>query len=341
MSGDIFRGVIEEHWIALEAAPASGERRLRTSQLPVVTDQGALVAAVDHDGFRHVLVPVPSHLKIRSGLDGPVLHLRKRPLEDEETYQVYADLACLRTDVNDLFTELCADILGATEKLPDSPVKALYRVLDRWKALFQPQGAVLGPEQLAGLFGELLVLNRLLELDSSAHRLWRGPEGHQHDFTTGDFAVEVKASTKGEGRRPRIHGLDQLDVPEGGDLCLAWFRLRRTLAGSTGVGFLELLERTLRSCDDESALLELLAQAGYRSIDAERYRDVRFVVEEERWYEVTPAFPGLTTQALVSAGVPISVLDVEYTVDLSGETPAPLTPDAVSRTIDRMIQESE
>ncbi|TVZ89379.1 PD-(D/E)XK motif protein [Streptomyces sp. BK340] len=340
MSGDAFREVVEEHWAALEAAPTSGERRLRVSQLPVLTEQGALVAAVDHDGFRHVLVPVHPHLKIRSGLDGPVLHLHKRPLEDEETYQTYADLACLRTDLNDLFTELCADILAATEGLSNNPVKALYRVLDRWKALFQPQGAVLGPEQLAGLFGELLVLDRLLHLDPSAHRLWRGPEGHHHDFTSGDLAVEVKTSTKGEGRRPRVHGLDQLDAPQGGTLSLAWFRLHRTVSGGSGVGFLELLERTLRSCDDEIALLDLLSQAGYRSVDAERYRDVRFVVTEERWYEVTAGFPSLTSRALVTAGLPISVLDVEYTIDLSGETPVPMAPDAVSRTIDRMIQES-
>ncbi|WP_327315328.1 PD-(D/E)XK motif protein [Streptomyces sp. NBC_01235] len=340
MSDNDFRDIVEEHWVALEAAPTSGERRLRVSQLPVVTEQGALVAAVDHDGFRHVLVPVHSHLKIRSGLDGPVLHLRKRPLEDEETYQTYADLACLRSDLNDLFTELCADILSATEELPNNPAKALYRVLDRWKALFQPQGAVLGPEQLAGLFGELLVLDRFLQLDSSAHRLWHGPEGHHHDFTTGKLAVEVKASSKGKGRRPRVHGLDQLDAPEGGTLWLAWFRLHRTIGGSSGVGFLEMLEKTLRSCDDESTLLELLAQAGYRSVDAKWYRDVRFVVDEERWYEVTAGFPSLTSRALLAAGVPISALDVEYTIDLSGQTPVPLAPDAVSRTIDRMIQES-
>ncbi|WP_324784074.1 PD-(D/E)XK motif protein [Streptomyces sp. H51] len=340
MSGDSLRKVVEEHWSALEAEPPSGERRLRVSQLPVDTEQGVVAAAVDHDGFRHLLIPVRSHLKIRSGLDGPVLDLRKRPLEDGETYQTYADLACVHSDLNDLFTELCADILDATGKLPNSPVKALYRVLDHWKALFQPQGTVLGPEELAGLFGELLVLDRFLQHDSSAHRLWWGPDGHHHDFTAGNLAVEVKTSAKGEGRRPRIHGLDQLDAPEGGTLCLAWFRLHRANGTDFGVGFLELLEQTLRSCDDESALLGLLAQAGYLSVDAHRYRDVRFAVDEERWYEVNPDFPALTTRALGAAGVPISVLDVEYTIDLSGENPLPMAPAAVSRMIDRMIQES-
>ncbi|MEU7056285.1 PD-(D/E)XK motif protein [Streptomyces sp. NPDC046197] len=340
MSDDSFRNLIDEHWTALQAEQTTDERRLRVSQLPVATSQGSLAVAVDHDGHRHVLVPVHTHRKIRSGLDGPVLQLRKRPLEDEETYQTYADLACLRSDLNDLFTELCVDVLSAVQGMPENAVKALYRVLDRWKALFQSQGAPLGAEQVAGLFGELLVLNRLLQLDSSAHRFWRGPQGHHHDFVAGAMAVEVKTSSAGGARSPRIHGLDQLDPPEAGTLCLVWLRLDRPTTSGSGLGFLELLEQTLHSCDDESALLELLAEAGYRPVDAERYRDMCFVVTEERWYRVTSDFPRLTTRTLAAAGIPVSVLDVEYTIDLSGDVQARMTPDEVSTLIDCLIQES-
>lgn len=340
MMNDALKQVVESHWTALEAEQATGEHRLRVSQLPVTTNQGYLAAAVDHSGYRHVLIPIPSHRRVRSGLDGPVLRLRKRPLEDRESYQTYADLACLRTDLNDLFTALCVDILSAVEKMPKYPLKALYKVLDRWKALFHSQSAPLGPEQIAGLFGELLVLNRLLQHDSSAHRLWLGPEGHRHDFTAGKVAIEVKTSVTGKGRKPRIHGLDQLDAPQGGKLFLAWFRLEPSSTGSTGSRFLDLLEQVVNSCDDESALCELLAKAGYRPIDAERYRERRFTVVEERWYEVTPDFPSLTTRTLVAANVPVSVLDVEYTIDLSGDTPVNMVPEKVSEIIDCLIQES-
>jgi hypothetical protein len=48
----------------------------------------------------------------------------------------------------------------------------------------------------------------------------------------------------------------------------------------------------------------------------------------------------LTGHTLIQAGVPVTVLDVEYTIDLSGETPAPLPPDQVSQLIDSLIQES-
>ncbi|NEB74378.1 PD-(D/E)XK motif protein [Streptomyces sp. SID14478] len=340
MSENSLRELVEGRWTALEAEHASDERGLRVSQLPVVADQGPLAVAVDYQGHRHVLVPIHANRKIRPGLNGPALQLRKRPLEDADSYQTYADLACLRDDLNDLFTELCVDVLGAAREIPDNPSKALYRALDRWKALLRTEGEPLGPEQLAGLFGELTVLNRLLEKDPSAHRFWHGPERHRHDFSSGSLAVEVKSSAAGDGRRPRIHGLDQLDAPEGGSLFLAWFRLQRTHAPGTGLSFLDVITRALRLCDDESAFLDLLAAVGYSPADADRYRDVRFLIDEERWYKVDADFPKLTYRGLVSAGVPVSALDVEYTIDLSGETPAPLIPDEISRTVDNLIQES-
>ncbi|MFD7708078.1 PD-(D/E)XK motif protein [Streptomyces sp. NPDC059786] len=340
MRDEALRDIVEARWTALGAEQATDERRLRVAQLSVTVAYGPMAVAVDHEGHRHLLIPIHGSSKVRSGIDGPVLRLRKRPLEDEETYQTYADLSCLRQDLDDLFTELCLDVLQAAAGMPRTPVKALHRVLDRWKALFRTEGAPLGPEQLAGLFGELTVLIGLLERDPGAHRLWRGPDGHRHDFTSGVTALEVKAGITDGARRPRIHGLDQLDPPEGGMLGLVWLRLQRSSGNSPGTAFVDLVERALHLCDDEGAVLDLLAAAGYRLADAERYHDVRFSVIEERWYRVGPDFPSLTGRALAAAGVPVTALDVEYSIDLSGDSPVPLPSDQVSRLIDSLIQES-
>ncbi|MGW6704225.1 PD-(D/E)XK motif protein [Streptomyces sp. NPDC054956] len=339
MNEEVLRELIQERWTELEAEQTAGERSLRVAELPVVVDQGPLAVAVDREGHRHVLVPIQANRKLRTGLDGPGLQLRRRALEGEETYQVYADLACRGEDLDDLFTELCVDVLGETEDLPANPVKALYRVLDRWRALFRTRGTRLGPDQIAGLFGELLVLERLLAKDPSAHRLWRGPQGHPHDFSNGTTAVEVKSSTADTGRRPRIHGFAQLEAPSAGTLSLAWFGLRRTTSDSKGVALVELIDRLVHMCDDEKALLALLARVGYLPLDVEQYRDVRFVIGEERWYRVDADFPRLTGQSLV-AGVPALVSDVSYTIDLSGETIGTMGPGEVSRTVDELIQES-
>lgn len=339
MNEEKLRSTVEKTWHALEAEQATTERRLRVTPLLVDTEQGPVSAAVDHDGLRHLLIPVPANRKVRSSPDGPVLRLSKRNLEDAETYQCYADLTLLEGDFGDLFTELCVDVLVATHDSPRTPVKALYGVLDRWKSLFRARGPLLTPEQVAGLFGELMVLKRLLQKDPSAHRLWRGPSGHRHDFWGGATAVEVKTSTSSQGRRPRIHGLDQLESPVGGALWLAWFRLQKVTSAGVGIGFTELIEQTVHLCDDEAALLDLLSEAGCRPTDTGRYHEIRFAVGEERWYQVTPDFPGLTGEALVSSGLTISALDVAYSIDLSGESPAPLHHDETDAVLDRLTQE--
>lgn len=329
---------LDRDWAELEAEQTTDETRLRVVELRVDTADGRLLAAVDHDGNRRLMVPVAANQKIRDGLVGPVLSLRKRPLESPETYQNYADLGCHRRDMDDLFTLLCADVLEAVEAMPGTPLKALYRVLNRWKELFQPQRALLGPEQVAGLFGELTVLNRLLAQESSAHRLWRGPEGYRHDFVGVNLAIEVKSATHGEARRPRIHGLGQLEQPESGDLWLAWYRIERVVKGGLGVD--ELVERALHLCDDEVAVLGLLAGAGYHHADADHYRDLRFRATEERWYKVDEAFPKLTGQQLSAAGIEVSVLDVDYTVDLSVEPPVPMDEDEVEAALVAILQET-
>ncbi|MFJ8812862.1 PD-(D/E)XK motif protein [Amycolatopsis thermoflava] len=333
---DSRRSLLDRHWRELYAAPVSAERRMRVSHLPIATSRGNLAVAVDHDGYRHLLVPIASNQAVRRGLNGPTLVLSKRPLEDENTYQMYADLSCLRADLNDLFTMVCADVLKATEALPDNPLKVLHRVLDRWKALFQTVGAPLGQEQMAGLFGELLVLVQLLQRDSSAHRLWSGPEGHPHDFTGPGLAVEVKSSTAAEGRRVRIHGLEQLGVSVGETLLLVWFRLKRDQ--TSGQGVVELVERALQLCDDDSALISQLSTAGYRLADVDFYRETRFTVSEERWYAVDASFPKLTVNDLAAVGVPVGVTDVAYTIDLSGEIPEPLDEEYVQEHLDRMVE---
>jgi hypothetical protein len=332
------RKAVEERWTELAAAQVTGERRFRVAPLPVHTVNGPVATAVDHDGRRHVLVPIGSRQQIRRGLEGPVLRLKRCPLEDEDSYQVYADLGCLRPEYDELFTRLCTDVLVETERLPENPLKALYRVLDRWKALFQSTGAPLSPEQMAGLFGELRVLNRLLVQDPSAHRLWLGPTGYRHDFAGRVGAIEVKASTADEGRHPRIHGLHQLESPIEGELRLVWLRIRRATEG--GAGLVEAVDRALELCDDEHALIALLAKIGYRPDDAELYRPVRFETTEERWYRVDASFPKLTEEQLVEAGVPTDALnEVEYTIDLSGEQPDPMGEEDVIEALHQLLAE--
>lgn len=316
------RAELDEHWRQLENSKPTKDGAIRVSDLSVVTARGAVSAGVDSAGCRHLLVPIGSHQMVRRGTGGPVLKLRGRPLENANEYQNYADLACLEHAFDGVFTTLCVDVLEAISSSTSNPLKGLYTALDTWRALFQTTGRALGPEQLAGLFGELLILRRMLELNSSSQILWKGPARHRHDFSSVTRALEVKASMAAEGRKIRVHGLDQLDVPADGGLVLVWFRLERSDSGGTTVP--TLVDQVLELADDAVGLLAQLNDVGYRASDNVHYSEIGFVVSEERWYRVDSEFPRLTIGMLDAAGVTVDVQDVEYSVELPSQPAEPV-----------------
>jgi hypothetical protein len=263
--------------------------------------------------------------------------LRKRALEDEAVYQHYADLACLNRGIDDLFEELCHEVIEALHQDASSPTKVLYGVINRWRALFQASPAI-SAETVAGLFAELVVLKRMLARDPSAHRTWMGPTGAPKDFLSRATAIEVKATTRTDGRKLRIHGLDQLEPPAGGTLTIAWFRLERSETDDA-IGLNDLVGDVLAFSDDEPAVLDLLAEIGYRRYDQSRYDDDRFRILDERWYPVDKDFPRLSVSALDGQWLPSRVTDIDYTVDLSGEPPVPLTESVVEKLLTDFIRE--
>ncbi|MEU4395992.1 PD-(D/E)XK motif protein [Kribbella sp. NPDC023855] len=330
------RVVVQDLWDALGNRTSSASDRLRVADTPVTSTAGPVAVALDDAGCRHLLVPISAERVVRGGLDGPTLVLRKRTLVDGDDRRTFADLGCLRKDLDDVFTGLCADVLQSVDREPHDPLKVLYGRLDRWRALFRTSGHLLGPEQQAGLFAELTVLTDLLELDPSAHRTWTGPERYRHDFVGAGHAVEVKSTIVSDGRRIRVHGLDQLEAPPGG-LHLYWIRLDPR--SETGRSLNSLVDRALELCDDEGDLWTRLAAAGYHVVDRRHYDQPRFAVAARRRYSVGPDFPRLVAGDLDEAGLSINVTDVHYTVDLSSEPPIPVSDDQAEDHLVAMLQD--
>ncbi|MFF1609792.1 PD-(D/E)XK motif protein [Amycolatopsis sp. NPDC058278] len=328
------REVVDDHWERLEEQHTSGPEHVRTSDLPVTTSLGPMLAAVDHAGNRHLLVPLSAHQHVRLDRGGAALTVRERPLENDQTYERYADLGCLRRDLDEVFTGLVADVLTSVEEAPDRPLKSLYTVLGRWRALFQHSPAPLSADRLAGLFGELVVLNELLAGESTAVDFWTGPSGHRHDFTVGTRGIEVKTSTAATGRKVRIHGAEQLQPPPHGALDLVWVRVERV--ADQGSTISELVDRAHRTGDDDTKLLFKLAEAGYRPADADLYRNVRFAVREQRWYEVDDDFPRIAPSSVAPG-----IFDLDYTVDLDQQQPKVTDVEEIRARIARITQESK
>ena len=125
----------------------------------------------------------------------------------------------------------------------------------------------LTPSQLAGLFGKLQVLERMVARDAGAVAFWTGPTRTAQDFHRGGDALEVKTTTAPEGRTIHVHGIDQLDVAPPGRLLLFWARVRT----DRGASVPDLVDEILALTDDPPTFLKLLGEESYQDTDREIY----------------------------------------------------------------------
>ncbi|MCD2116731.1 MULTISPECIES: PD-(D/E)XK motif protein [Rhodococcus] len=301
---------LQHLWTAVSAQPAT--KAFRTAEIGVDSIRGPLLAAVDRSGRRALLVPILTKQTLQEDLDGQAVVLRRRTLEDEQSYRTYACLELVDANQADLFTALCVEIIERVAAHPDKAVAALRKVLSDWKALLAGARETLSPSALAGLFGELYVLREMLGQDPGAVTFWTGPQRTAQDFHLGVDAVEVKTTVAAEGRRVQINGATQLELATPGRLILRWFRLRT----GQGISVPALIDEIMELSDDPPGFKKLLQEYGYREPEREIYARQLFEVLEHRAYEIGPAFPRIVAASFVGHAVPTGVEDIVYVVDL-------------------------
>ncbi|AMY54741.1 hypothetical protein A3L23_03416 [Rhodococcoides fascians D188] len=177
----------------------------------------------------------------------------------------------------------------------------------------------MGTERELGLFGELLILERLVNLVGidTALKSWQGPSAGQHDFVLEQVNLEVK-TTSSEKRSHMLHGYYQL-VPVGGsELCLLSIQLTRNGA-SGALGLPELVDRVRSRVGQYRHLLDgKLAKVGWHDADATLYPSAWAIRSNITAYLIDSKFPVLTQDRL-RASVPQMnrIGDISYRVDLT------------------------
>lgn len=210
------------------------------------------------------------------------------------------------------------------------PVEALETTLVSWESILASR-VRLTLQAEVGLFGELLVVQALLDTTTAGGSAWRGGLSEEHDFGFADADVETKTMS-GEQRRHWIHGLGQL-VPTG-ESPLWLLSIQLTRAGE-GEGFRlpELIDdvRGRVSGAEQARLEQNLTAAGW----SEDQRDL----VTDRWRLRTPAlafrvagdFPRLTPDLLGGASIDVAPLrQVAYEIDLTGRPPSSDPPASVA-----------
>lgn len=328
-------GEIERRWAQLGAAPTNDD--LKVVDLPQQISVGRMLLGVGRDGSR-LLVPLApdAHRSFRPDKRSGGVNLLLRSLEQDGGNQWFLDVVCVRNELRWLFSTFVADVLLRFERHPDvEPATIVRTCFSSWKSLFTSTGRRMTMKQLAGLYGELHVLDRLLDLSELGTSCWKGPLRAPHDFVGASVDIEVKTTLSEEDNIVYIHGVEQLSVRAESDLYLAHLRVETPSPEGESLG--EIVVR-LEDRDRSGKLRSMLIAAGYQDAERQAHSSLTFRLVDEQWYAVIDGFPRLTAETFAGGNVPPGLGDFRYTIDLSAATATPLSQPAIAVILASVVE---
>lgn len=307
-----------------------------------------------------VVIPLPGEPELRLRIDSPSTRLTLRAPVASGVTLPRNELAHVRLDlvVHDghRFVEisttderLIVDGYAMLSAIADriqvdhvEPLKALAETLATWRSILARR-ARMTPEAEIGLFGELIVVEALLDTGDISVSAWRGGLREEHDFGMSDVDFEVK-TTSGERRQHWIHGLRQL-VPTGTmPLWLVSLQITRGGAGQ-GRTLPELIQVVLSAAPDEAARLHakrVLEAAGWTDDQADLFPDSWRARTTALALPVDGTFPSITPAHLVKASVDVGAIrQVSYEIDVTERTTASEPPPSLATILSHMESPGE
>jgi Putative PD-(D/E)XK family member, (DUF4420) len=325
---------IRSLWETLEAQRITKLTQLR-SQIPV--GDRSVGVALDINGARHVLIPCAVGEDAEGLWRSSAVVLNRKNLIARDVAGTWLVLTCFRRELDEVFLRLAASVICDLPTNPLETYRSCLSTLETWRDLLGPaKFEALSQEQIVGLLGELLLLERLAEINPRrALEAWEGPLGGRHDFRYAGEVMEAKATLSRIGRFIRVHGPTQLEAPPGGTLHLSWIRLERTPGGSLSLPILvqRLWDRGL----DRARLKVLLSRRAYDDSTQSPPADATYEMSEWRIWHIDESFPKVVPVSFVGGRIPNLVLDLQYTIDLSGPSPPPLQATEVEQVLTSMM----
>ena len=272
-----------------------------------VTNRIGIVLQLDREG------PIPEALSKLAVIDATILC---------EHDDFFLKLATQVIPVQRQFYHFAIAVAERVVVEKRSAVEAVQLELQSFTELFQEK-AILGVERQIGLIGELIFLERLIEIEGPrAIDSWLGPFGEPHDFRISTREFEVK-TTVSPRRLHTIHGLEQL-IPQLG----CSLHLVSVLLGPPGAGdgfsladkvatLSRQFEPELRQAGEFRSALE---SCGFRETDSAQYRR-RFTMRRPiALVPVDHSFPAISREVVERALGPLAsrVGSIQYDVDVDG-----------------------
>jgi Putative PD-(D/E)XK family member, (DUF4420) len=310
-----------EVWAKLEQTGVSGDSLVAQRGIPELTER--FYCALDAMGRRHLLIVIELDDQELQDTRSRGVEVQTRQLVSvqEAPSSRYVDVTCLDPIGKAVFDLIGAEFAEGLARNNMPPAEVVKRVLKRWRNFW---GLVplhlLSREEQLGLFAELWFLSVWLlpKIGPSAVFAWRGPFRSRHDFELSNNSIEVKATTSSRGRIHRIHGLDQLEPPENGNLSLFSLLVREESGASNNLpAVIESCRQQLLSDDAAMTSFEnALLQTGYSPVHSEEYAKLYLRIKAEALFAVRDDFPRLQLGNF-SGGLPEGVEQIEYEININ------------------------
>jgi hypothetical protein len=227
---------------------------------------------------------------------------------------------------HNLFNDLIISLYFKINKIEDlkESTAIFISTINKWAAfLAKGRNNRLTQEVIKGLFGELTVLNELLNSSSMSNvnevlNSWQGPYDANTDFIFDNKNIEVKTKNY-DSSVVRISSEFQLDDELGKKLELLVVSVdsNNKLGADIESIILEIRERILNLNGDVSLLFDALAQKALFSSNLKEYNNYKFTLKKHETYdcnmilEKEEVFPRLTKSRL-----PNYIKKVKYNINL-------------------------
>jgi hypothetical protein len=198
--------------------------------------------------------------------------------------------------------------------------KSVNIVISKWRYfLAAPKSNILKEDEIVGLIGELILLNKLIDtVNVDAINYWVANNGEE-DFIFNSTIIEVK-STQKDRHEHIINGIDQLAV----NLLKRKFILSIIFNKSSSSNSISL-PAIINECsnklssfpDKKGAFYSILNNRGYDIRDENLYFEYSYEFIQGGFFEVNESFPKLTQDQLKSS-LNSRVSKIRYTIDMEG-----------------------
>jgi hypothetical protein len=214
------------------------------------------------------------------------------------------------------FCTFCEDLLESTNIIvdDDTAYKTLRSRFFSWRQLFKPNSGRMSEQEVMGLIGELLFLQKYLIPKmgaDSALDSWTGPEKLHKDFSFDSEWYEVKTVSFGK-ESVKISSAEQLDGDTVGYLCV--YELERMSANFNGIRVNQLVKDIISELDSAQQRELFMDKLNLYGFDfSQEYDQLVFVVKNYTVYMVdSDNFPRIRKNVL-----PDAICKISYEIQLS------------------------